>query len=81
MQLSLPPALEDLVRAKVASGLYRDETDVVSEALRLLDRSDGEEIDWDKLEFAVAEGEADLAAGRYADVGSAAELRAYMKAE
>lgn len=83
MQVQLPPALEALVRQKVASGLYRDELEVVSEALRLLDRADSADsawdaVDWVKLEQAIQEGEADLAAGRYVDINSAEELRALM---
>jgi antitoxin ParD1/3/4 len=34
MTITLPPALERLVREKVASGLYANETEVVCEALR-----------------------------------------------
>jgi len=34
MTITLPPALERLVRDKVASGLYANETEVVCEALR-----------------------------------------------
>jgi antitoxin ParD1/3/4 len=40
MNVELTPALEDLVREKVESGLYRDASEVVREALRLLDRQD-----------------------------------------
>ncbi len=34
MTITLPPALERLVKEKVGSGLYADETEVVCEALR-----------------------------------------------
>lgn len=34
MTITLPPALERLVLDKVASGLYANETEVISEALR-----------------------------------------------
>ena len=34
MTITLPPALERLVREKVGSGLYANETDVVCDALR-----------------------------------------------
>ena len=34
MTITLPPALERLVREKVASGLYTNETEVICEALR-----------------------------------------------
>ncbi len=37
MNISLTPQLEDLVRAKVDSGMYNNASEVVREALRLLD--------------------------------------------
>lgn len=40
MNISLTPQLEDLVRAKVSSGLYNSASEVVREALRLMDRED-----------------------------------------
>jgi putative addiction module CopG family antidote len=76
MQLQLPPALESLVRDKVASGRYRDETEVVSEALRLLEPED--EFAWDDPSVGIEEGEADIAAGRTLDFGTADELRAHL---
>ena len=42
MSVSLPPKLEALIREKVASGAYRDESDVVSKALELLARYESE---------------------------------------
>lgn len=78
MQIQLPPALQAMVQDRVASGMYRDESEVVGEALRLLEQRDWDDVDWEKLDAAVAEGEADLAAGRYIDVDSPQELRALM---
>ena len=40
MNINLTPQLEDLVRAKVTSGMYNSASEVVREALRLLDRED-----------------------------------------
>jgi antitoxin ParD1/3/4 len=40
ISISLPPELVDLVKAKVASGRYRTTSEVVREALRLLERID-----------------------------------------
>ncbi len=40
MNVSLTPALTKLVEEKVASGLYTSASEVVREALRLLDESD-----------------------------------------
>jgi antitoxin ParD1/3/4 len=41
MNINLPPDLEDLVRRKIASGLYTSASEVVCEALRLMDEKDG----------------------------------------
>lgn len=40
MNISLTPHLEDLVRAKVESGLYNSASEVMREALRLLQERD-----------------------------------------
>lgn len=40
MNVSLPPELEKLVREKVESGLYLSASEVVREALRLLEERD-----------------------------------------
>lgn len=40
MNINLTPQLEDLVRAKVSSGMYNSASEVVREALRLLERED-----------------------------------------
>ena len=40
MNINLTPHLEDLVRQKVASGLYTSASEVVREALRLMDEKD-----------------------------------------
>ena len=40
MNINLTPQLEDLVRAKVISGLYNSASEVVREALRLMERED-----------------------------------------
>ena len=40
MNINLTPQLEDLVRSKVASGLYNSASEVVREALRLMERED-----------------------------------------
>ncbi len=41
MNVNLTPQLEELVRAKVASGLYSSASEVVREALRLMAEQDG----------------------------------------
>lgn len=40
MNVNLTPQLEDLVRAKVSSGLYASASEVVREALRLMEEQD-----------------------------------------
>jgi len=40
MNVNLTPQLEELVRSKVASGMYTSASEVVREALRLLDEQD-----------------------------------------
>ncbi len=40
MNVNLTPQLEELVRAKVAAGLYASASEVVREALRLMDEQD-----------------------------------------
>lgn len=40
MNVSLTPKLEELVQEKVASGLYNSASEVIREALRLLDERD-----------------------------------------
>ncbi len=40
MNVNLTPQLEELVRAKVSSGMYTSASEVVREALRLMDESD-----------------------------------------
>lgn len=40
MNISLTPHLEELIRAKIASGSYNSASEVVREALRLLEEED-----------------------------------------
>ena len=40
MNINLTPQLEDMVRSKVGSGLYNSASEVVREALRLMERED-----------------------------------------
>ncbi|MBA2519753.1 MAG: type II toxin-antitoxin system ParD family antitoxin [Chloroflexia bacterium] len=59
MNVSLTPRLEAMIREKVASGRYNNSSEVVREALRLLEEQDK----LHRLRAAVAIGEADLARG------------------
>lgn len=63
ISVSLTPELVDLIKAKVASGRYASSSEVVSEALRLLERADQREAEEARLlrgawEEGVASGDA-----------------------
>ena len=75
MGVSLTPELEDLVREKIESGRYTNETDVVADALKLLDERDRRAA----LEAALEEGEADLREGRFVTVRTKEELDALFR--
>lgn len=65
MHVSLTPKLEELVRGKVESGLYNNASEVVREALRLMQEHDEvRRLKLERLREELAKGEADLAAGR-----------------
>lgn len=67
MNVSLTPELEKLVSKKVASGRYGSASEVVREALRLLeDRDHEQQVRLGELRAAVAEGARQLDAGRRA---------------
>jgi antitoxin ParD1/3/4 len=60
--ISLPKELEAYIEAKVASGEYAHASEVVREGVRLLMREEAKNLEW--LRGALAEAEADIAAGR-----------------
>jgi len=65
VHVSLTPKLEELVRGKVESGLYNNASEVVREALRLMQEHDEvRRLKLERLREELAKGEADLAAGR-----------------
>lgn len=79
MKIELDGAFEKMVRDKVASGLYRDEEEVVRDALRRLDER--ERIDERKLEelrTAIQVGLDDYDAGRYVTLRTPEEIDAFM---
>lgn len=80
MQIDLPPALEAFVREQVETGAFRDETDVVSYALRKA-RDDAAAASERRqaLFDALDEGLADIAAGRVHTVNSLEELQALIR--
>jgi antitoxin ParD1/3/4 len=64
MHVSLTPQLEEIVRNKVASGMYNNASEVIREALRLLDEH--ERARFEALKAAVAIGYAQAERGQYA---------------
>lgn len=64
VNVALTPQLEELIRRKLASGMYKNAAEVVREGLRLL----AEEDEWKKeVRSKVASGVAQLRAGRALD--------------
>jgi antitoxin ParD1/3/4 len=71
MHVSLSPELEKIVESKVESGLYDDASEVIREALRLMQTNEQliAQLKLDSLRRALADGEQDLRAGRYRVIG------------
>jgi antitoxin ParD1/3/4 len=66
MNVSLTPALENLVQQKVESGVYNNASEVVREALRLMKESeDIRRAKLKRLKAELAKGEADIVSGRF----------------
>ncbi len=69
MHLSLTPKLEKYVKAKIDNGLYNNASEVVREALRLMQEHEAlRRLKRERLRKAIAKGEADLASGRFTDI-------------
>ncbi|MCC6357320.1 MAG: type II toxin-antitoxin system ParD family antitoxin [Phycisphaerales bacterium] len=65
MEVELTAELESFVRSQAASGLYVSESEVVREALRLLERREAiRHLTPDELKRKIDEGLADADAGR-----------------
>ena len=78
MNVNLTPQLEDLVRSKVSSGLYTSASEVVREALRLMQEQDRlREVKVEELRREVRRG---LESGPSKD-WSAPELKAKARAK
>ena len=57
INVSLTPQLEDMVRKKVSSGLYNSASEVVREALRLMEEQDRlRAVKFEQLRQAIREG-------------------------
>lgn len=69
MHLSLTPKLEEFVKSKVGAGHYNNASEVVREALRLMQEYETvRRLKLKRLKNALAKGEADLAAGRFTTI-------------
>jgi antitoxin ParD1/3/4 len=79
MNVSLTPQLEEIIRKKVESGMYGNASEVVREAIRLMDRQDRLE----RLRAQLAEADAQIDRGEYTiwTESSLAELIAEADAE
>ena len=61
MHVSLTPKLEEIIREKVESGLYNNASEVVREALRLMQEHDEvRRLKLEQLREELAKGEADF---------------------
>jgi antitoxin ParD1/3/4 len=77
ISVSLTPELIELIKAKVASGRYSSTSEVVREALRLLERTDqreAERMDWLREAWNAGVGSGDASVLDFAElrVGAAA---------
>ena len=78
MNISLTPALEKLVQQKVQSGLYNNASEVIREALRLMKETDEiRRVKLKKLKAALAQGEADVASGRFTALHTDEDIEAF----
>ena len=78
MDISMTPQLEAMVIAKVQEGRFRDVSEVVGEAVRLLLAVDDQRAaKLAALRQAIAVGDADLKGGRFTTIDSADELDAF----
>jgi antitoxin ParD1/3/4 len=75
MHVSLTPKLEEFVKTKVDSGLYNNSSEVVREALRLMqEHEEVRRLKLDRLREELTRGDADLAAGRFVTLSNDDEL-------
>lgn len=78
MNVSLTPELESLVNNKVKTGLYNSASEVVREALRLLEEQDRlREMRLRELRKEIMKGVEQIRQGDYIEINSDEELREY----
>ncbi len=74
MNVSLTPELESLVNKKVKTGRYNSASEVVREALRLLEEQDRiRELRCEKLRQEIMKGEEQIRKGHYTKINSREE--------
>jgi len=72
LNISLPPELERRVRQHVETGLYSSASEVIRESLRLFEAYQGvQAASLAALKADIAQGTADIAAGRVRDASAA----------
>ena len=81
MNLELTPTLEQFVHARIESGEYQSQSEVVCEALRLLMKRDEYQVlKLQQLRAAIEQGDQALASGDYVEATSPKELDALFAA-
>ena len=70
MHISLTPELENIIKEKVASGLYNNASEVVREALRFMKTHEEliYQMKLNSLRGKLTDGESDLKTGQYTDL-------------
>lgn len=77
MKVDLPPDLEKMIADKVSAGQYPSASEVIHDALRLLEHQDrANRKKLERLRAALKVGEDDIAAGRVITVRSREDLEA-----
>lgn len=71
MTIQLPEEAKQFVKQQMATGHYADESEVLTQALALLQRQQMEQIA--KIQAGVKQGREDIAAGRYFEVNTPAD--------
>ena len=75
MHVSLPPKLEQFVKEQTASGYYNNASEVIREALCLLQQDHAEQqLRLERLRIAIAEGELDIEKGKYTTILTSEEM-------
>jgi len=75
MNVSLTPELENMVNQKVKTGMYNSASEVVREALRLLEEKDRlKEMRLEELRVEIRKGRDQIRSGNYIEVKTNQEL-------